>query len=224
MECALSPSDSLIFRLSGPGKLVVLLRDPEASDRYVLAFREKLESLVIPGLTGVGAYKGRLHIAYDPRVIDPTDLKAVLQAANSAVRFAFGLRSAENCVLPVTSEGHTATDLPLASLLLGISELAWIRRLSRSKHTVIGLSNPAASPLFDVSARHSLSTFMRIGRPEIKVPVGTLILSEAGMTIATHECFSHALLVGRVVKPEETSPAWPSVGDYVRIQRKIPGS
>jgi EAL domain-containing protein (putative c-di-GMP-specific phosphodiesterase class I) len=167
----------LVFRYPSPGKLVVVLSSKAASEGYVSAFKETVDSLRIPAVIRIRAYEDGLLVVYDLRVVDPSDLGEILEVANSAVRFAHGVRSAQSHVLMVTFEGDSGADLSLASLLLGTTEVGLNRKLCRTKHTVTQLAAPAASPVIDVSVRHKL--LLTAFQPVHELRAGAVIGVEA---------------------------------------------
>lgn len=215
----MTTSPGITFLSARPGNLLMRVGDPSKTDGYLSAFREMVESLCLLGITRIRALKDGLHVSYDIRIVDGKDLKDMLTAADAAVRFARGNHSPSTHTLSVTFGGPASFDLPVASLLVGTSEPGLIRRLCRTAHVVAGLSSTAAAPVIEVTLSSVLSPGVQAGRSRRTVFPGTLLLSDAGITIAAQGCFSNELQIGRLSTPGRTQSGRLHVGDFVRFQQ-----
>ncbi|MGF6832520.1 allophanate hydrolase subunit 1 [Paenarthrobacter sp. TE4293] len=212
----------ITFLPARPGNLLIRVGHQSGSGRYLLALRDMVESLNLLGVTRMRALKDGLHIAYDVRIVDTEDLEDMLTAADAAVRFARGDHTARIHTLSVSFDGPGSIDLPVASLLLGTSETGLIRRLCRTGHVVAALTAPAAAPVVDVTATKAMSASSQACRSRKAVLHGTLLLSDAGITIAALGGFSNEYQVGRVVQRGTTPPQRLHIGDFVRFQHASP--
>jgi allophanate hydrolase subunit 1 len=181
-----------------------------------------VESLNLLGVTRIRALKDGLQIGFDARIVDAADLEDMLTAADAAVRFARGDHKVRFHNLAVSFDGPSSIDLPVASLLLGTSETGLIRRLCRTGHVVATLTAQAAAPVVDVTATKAMSASSQACRSRKAVLPGTLLLSDAGITIAALGGFSNEYQVGRVVQRGTTRPQRLHVGDFVRFQHASP--
>lgn len=215
----MTTSTGITFLSAQPGNILIRVGDPAKSDGYVSAFRDMVESLCLLGITRIRALKDELHVSYDIRIVDAEDLKDILTAADAAVRFARGNHSPSTHSLSVTFDGPASVDLSVASLLLGTTEPGLIRRLCRTTHVVTGLSSTAAAPVIEVTLSSVVSQGLQACRSPKAVLPGTLLLSDAGVTIAAQGFFSNELQIGRLSQTGRTQPGRLHVGDFVRFQQ-----
>jgi allophanate hydrolase subunit 1 len=216
---SMTASEGLTFLSARPGNLLMRLRTTSQPDEYVSAFRDMIESLCLLGITRIRDLKDGLHIVYDVRVVDDKDLKDMLTAADAAVRFTRGDHRSRTHSLSVTFDSPGSIDLPVASLLLGTTETGLIRRLCRTGHVVASLTATTAAPIVGISASDAMSSGTQACRSRKTVLPGTLLLSDAGITIAAHGCFSNELQIGRINSPDVTPPRRLYVGDLVRFRQ-----
>jgi allophanate hydrolase subunit 1 len=216
----MTTSTGITFLSARPGNLLIRVGHAEKSDGYISAFRDIVESLCLLGITRIRALKHGLHLSYDVRIVEANDLKDMLTAADSTVRFARGRHSPSTHSLSVTFDGPASFDLPVASLMLGTTETGLIRRLCRTAHIVAGLASAAAAPVIEVTFSSVVSPGLQACRSRKAVLPGTLLLSDAGITIAAQGCFSNELQIGRLSPPEGSQPGRLHVGDFVRFQQK----
>ncbi|BCW84069.1 hypothetical protein NicSoilE8_17420 [Arthrobacter sp. NicSoilE8] len=212
----------ITFLPAHPGNLLIRVGNPSQPGRYLVALRDVVESLNLLGVTRIRALKDGLHIGYDARIVDVADLEDMLTAADAAVRFARGDHTARIHNLTVSFDGPGSIDLPVASLLLGTSETGLIRRLCRTGHVVAALTAPAAAPVVDVTATKAMSAASQACRSRKAGLPGTLLLSDAGITVAALGGFSNEYQVGRVVQRGTTRPQRLHIGDFVRFQHASP--
>lgn len=214
-------STGLTFLTARRGNLLVKVGEPTRTQGHLPAFRDMIESLSLLGITRIRSLRDGLHISYDARIVDVTDLQDMLTAAEAAVRHGQGTHLSRTHTLSVTFEGPGSSDLPVAGLLLDNTETCLIRRLCRTSHVVTTLAAPGAAPVLVVTASDAMSSGAQECRPRKSVLPGTLLLSDAGITIATHECYSNELQIGRVAQ-RGTTRQRPHVGDFVRFQPVSP--
>jgi|GEM_PF-2720129 len=212
----------ITFLPARPGHLLIKVDHPSEPGSYLLALRDMVESLNLFGVTRIRALKDGLHIAFDVRIVGTEDLEDMLTAANAAVRFARGDHTARIHNLSVSFDGPGSIDLPVASLLLGTTEAGLIRRFCRTGHVVAALTAPAAAPVVDVTATQAMSASSQACRSRKEVLPGTLLLSDAGITIAALGGFSNEYQVGRVVQRGTARPPRLHIGDFVRFQHASP--
>lgn len=209
------------FLAAAPGIVVVRIGPCPEQARYLALYRRTVESLGLPGITRITDRQAELWIEYDRSIISVLEVKDMLEAAQSAACFAWGERGrGRTHIVPVAFGGSGGPDLTVAAILLGVSEKALVRRLSRTGHIVRALTAPAASPLLEAPAKDALPP-IQATRRRTAVPSGTLTLSNAGITITTKPWHSDELVIGRL---------WPSalppivhVGDKVRFQAVVTG-
>jgi allophanate hydrolase subunit 1 len=215
----MTTATGITFLAAQPGHLLMKVGDPSRRDGYLSAFRDMVESLCLLGITRIRALKDGLHVAYDVRIVDTADLEDMLSAADAAVRFARGDHRARTHNLSVTFDVPGTIDLPVASLLLGTTETGLIRRLCRTGHIVAALTAPAAAPIVSLTASSAMSSGSQACRSRKAVLPGTLLLSDAGITIAAQGCFSKELQIGRIHSPDGTPPRRLHAGDLVRFHQ-----
>ncbi|MFE4196641.1 carboxyltransferase domain-containing protein [Paenarthrobacter sp. NPDC056912] len=216
----MTATTGITFLSAPPGKLLMRVVDREKSDRYIGAFRDMVDSLCLPGLMSVHSLKNGFHVSYDVRIIEAGDLRDVLAAVDVAVRFAHGNHSPRTHRLSVAFRGPASIDLSVASLMLGTTESGLVRRLCRTTHLVAGLAPGAsAAPLIQMTLSGEIPPGVQMCRPRRAVTPGTLLLSDAGVTVASQSCFSNELQIGRLTPPQSPSPGRLHVGDFVRFQQ-----
>lgn len=216
----MTTATGIIFLAAQPGHLLMKVGDPSRRDGYLSAFRDMVESLCLLGITRIRALKDGLHISYDVRIVEANDLKVMLTAVDATVRFTRGRHSPSTHSLSVTFEGPASCDLPVASLMLGTTETGLIRRLCRTAHIVTGIASAAAAPVIEVTLSSVVSPGLQACRSRKAVLPGTLLLSDAGVTVAAQGCFSNELQIGRLSPPEGSQAGRLHVGDFVRFQQK----
>jgi allophanate hydrolase subunit 1 len=214
----MTTSTGITFLSARPGNLLIRVGDPSRTDAYASAFRDTVESMHLLGVTRIRALKNGLHIDYDIRIVEAKDLKGMLTAVDAAVRFARGIHSPSTHSLTVTFEGPASFDIPVASLLLGTTEACLIRRLCRTAHVFAGLTSTSAPPVVEVTLSSVVSQGVQASRPRKPVLPGTLLLSDAGITVAANDSFSSELQIGRLSPAEGKQPGNLYVGDFVRFQ------
>jgi allophanate hydrolase subunit 1 len=203
----------------GAGTVLVRMETKPAPRGELDRYKMKIDSLGLPGVTDVSSWGGYLRVEFDPLLVAFEDLKSMLVAACSAARHARqeGVAPRTHKVR-VTFGGSGGPDLSIASVLLGASEAALIKRLCRTPRLVKSLCSPAASPLLATSASDELPSFVLANHARSLLPAGTLTLSSSGVTISRCPWRSDELAIGSLV-PDHPPNLWLfHAGDTIRLQ------
>ncbi len=209
----------IVFLAAPAGKVLVQIDPGPERARYISVLKETVESLTLQGVTALRSWRGGLCVDYEPRCVRELELKEMLEAADSALRFTWGDRSNRTHTLKVTFGGRAGPDLPIAGILVGNTERALIRRFCRTAHIVRALTAPAASPVIEVPARERIPPLFQTSRSKGLIPPGTVTLSDSGITIALREAYSADLVIGRLAHSEIIPPAGSlRVGHAIRLR------
>lgn len=196
-EAMVNPG-GMAFVACEPGTLLVEILTPPFSAPPVEAFVEAVQSLELCGIVGLKKMKDGVLLTYDERSMRVQDLRALLAAAYSKVTYDAGDYCPRTHSLPITFGGPAGPDLAVACVLFDTTERTLIRRLCRSKRTIKMFAAPGASALLEIPWSDDGLQAFQASRSKRAAPPGSLLLSGAGLTITSRECYSDECLIGRV--------------------------
>ncbi|MBP2266205.1 allophanate hydrolase subunit 1 [Pseudarthrobacter sp. PvP004] len=202
---------------SEPGKVLVELPQPDFRGPRATAFIEALQSFEPLGITRCRRLRDGIIVTYDDGALEVHELRALLLAASSKVKYMEGDFSPSTHILPVTFGGSFGPDLSMASVLLDSAERTLIRRMCRSRHTVRSFAGPGASVFCEVPWSKD---WLR-AQPDLsvrEVPRGSLTLSAQGVTVTSRRGYTNELVVGRVRDAFLDVPAEIRMGDSVWLR------